>query len=33
MMSYGNTSIQGWYLELDNAQIVIRKALDLRINL
>ncbi len=32
MMSYGNPSIQGWYLDLDDAKPLIKKALDLGIN-
>ena len=32
MMSYGNPKIQGWYLDLDHAKPLIKKALDLGIN-
>ena len=28
MMSYGNPSIQGWYLDLDDARAIIKKALE-----
>ena len=32
MMSYGNPKIQGWYLDLDHAKPLNKKALDLGIN-
>ena len=32
MMSYGNPAIQKWYLDLDDAKPLIKKALDLGIN-
>ena len=32
MMSYGNPKIQGWYLDMDQAKPLIKKALDLGIN-
>ena len=32
MMSYGNPSLQKWYLDLDDARPLIKKALDLGIN-
>lgn len=32
MMSYGNPSIQSWYMDLDDAKPLIKKALDLGIN-
>ena len=32
MMNYGNPLIQGWYLNLDDAKPLIKKASDLGIN-
>ena len=32
MMSYGNPKLQKWYLDLDEARPLIKKALDLGIN-